>query len=162
MTNLNPDQLHQGSITMKSHQIPRQFYILSVLLSLWFCSLSWFDSATKEGWAANIFAAQTLAVIACVIISRNWWSWAVIAIEGLCALYTVAVLRRWDVSSDIIYAYHGAFMLTCFIIELLIITISAGGDSVRIVCRRILPALGDRLRNFVGRYVHNIRAEVVR
>ena len=102
---------------MKNQPIPKQFFTLSVLLLLWFCSFGFFDGNTKNGWGANVLASQTVAVMACYFISRDWWSWAVIMIEGICAMYTGIVLYRWDVLDDFFYSHHHGFMVACFIIS---------------------------------------------
>lgn len=132
---------------MKNQPIPKQFYTLSVLLLLWFCSFGFFDGNTKNGWGANVLASQTVAVISCYFISRDWWSWAVIMIEGICATYTGIVLYRWDVLDDFFYAHHHGFMLACFIIELLIITLSVGAVNAGNVYRRGLSKLSGHLRS---------------
>lgn len=145
---------------MTNQPIPKQFFTLSVLLLLWFCSFGFFDGNTKDGWGANVLSSQTVAVIACYFISRDWWSWTVIMLEGICAIYTGIVLYRWDVLDDFFYAHHHGFMVACFIIELLIITLSVGAVNAGNVYRRSLSKLGDYIRVFLRSGLRDLFGEV--
>ncbi len=107
-----------------------------------------------------MLTSQTVAVMSCYFISRDWWSWAVIMIEGICATYTGIVLYRWDVLDDFFYTHHHGFMVACFIIELLIITLSVGAVNAGNVYRRSLSKLGDYIRVFLRSGLRNLFGEV--
>lgn len=75
-------------------------------------------------------------------------------------MYTGAVLYRWDVLDDFFYNTHHTVMVTCFIIELLIITLSMGAVDVRNVYRRSLSKLSSHLRNIFRLGLRGIFGEV--
>lgn len=107
-------------------RIPKQFYIFAIALSL-YCWPEWLTFS--DSFAGDIFSALLLGsvfVIACNILIRESWVIPIILIEALCMLFNVTLFLVPALLSD----YHAPLMLTAFIIELLIITISMQGASI--------------------------------
>jgi len=89
----------------------------------------------------SIFASSLL-VASCFILSRSLWSVGVQTVEVACIIYQAQIVFNWDNPSDLYYIYHDEFMLSAFILELLLIStsitkIAAVLDGITDAFRRI-------------------------
>jgi len=106
-------------------KIPSQFYMYVIVLLCyhWRWYLSLFD---PEGDALLTVLLLQSSVITCNILIRESWSSAIIIIEAACMLFNVTLFLVPAMLAD----YHAQIMLSAFIIELLIITISMQGAAI--------------------------------
>jgi len=106
--------------------MPKQFYILGLVLLLWYWPWQLFSGDLPADWLLSVITMQSVFVILCNILARESWAIAITIIEGVCMLLNVLLV----LIGAPISLFHDDIMLTAFILELLIITISLQGVAV--------------------------------
>ena len=106
--------------------MPKQFYIIALVLLLWFWPWQLFSGDLPADWLLSAITMQLVFVIACNILTNESWAIAITIIEGVCMLFNVLIV----LIGAPISLYHDDIMLAAFILELLIITISLQGVAV--------------------------------
>jgi len=111
--------------------MPKQFYILGLVLLLRFWPWQLFSGDLAADWLLSVIVMQSAFVMSCNILARESWATAIIIVETFCMILNIALV----LIGATIFANHSAIMLAAFILELLIITISLQGVAVGFGCR---------------------------
>lgn len=105
---------------------PKQLYIIALVFLLRYWPEQFILSGSDNQLLFSVITLQLGFVIACNILTKEPWIYAVILIEAFCMLFNVTFFLVTAISS----ALHEQIMLCAFIIELLIISMSLQGAIV--------------------------------
>lgn len=112
-------------------KMPKQFYIFAIVLCCYFWPwyLSFFEPNADA--LLTVLILQSLVVISCNKLVKEDWAMGIILIEALSMTYNLFVFSGLGASA------HSQVMLSAFIIELLIITISLTKDNINDASRSL-------------------------
>lgn len=102
--------------------MPKQFYILGLVLLLYFCPWQLFSGDRPADWLLSCITMQIVFVIACNFIIRDNWILPVIIIEAICMVFNILYV----ILPGLISGFHAYAMLAALIMEILLITTSLG------------------------------------
>ena len=105
---------------------PKQLYIIALVFLLRYWPEQFILSGSDNQLLFSVITLQLGFVIACNILTKEPWIYAVILIEAFCMLFNVTFFLVTAISG----ALHEQIMLCAFIIELLIISMSLQGAIV--------------------------------
>lgn len=87
-----------------------------------------FTFETREEWLATTIILQSIFCAAVFCAGESRWRAAIIGIEIINIFYSVGVTAHWDLR-DNLYAYRPIFIQLSFILQLLFISMIAGGGD---------------------------------
>lgn len=87
-----------------------------------------FAIETREQWLAITIVLQTVFCVAVFLSGESRWRAAIIGIEIISIFFNSGVVLQWDLR-DTFYAHRPIFVQLCFILQLLFISIIAGGGD---------------------------------
>jgi len=87
-----------------------------------------FTFDTREEWLAVTITLQTIFCAAVFCAGESRWRAAIIGIEIINIFYSVGVTAHWDLR-DNLYWYRPIFIQLSFILQLLFISMIAGGGD---------------------------------
>jgi len=107
-------------------KVPTQAYILLLVLALYYWPWQLFSG--DIGWLVTVVSVSFIGVIACNKLTNERWATGVIIVEVLCMMINATLF---------LFGMHKVpmqehIMISAFIIELLIITMSLGAGVGRI------------------------------
>jgi len=110
-------------------KVPEAAWLLLLCCAWRYLPLQYiFTIETREQWLAITIILQSIFCAAVFLSGESRWRAAIIGIEIISIFFNSGVVIHWDLR-DTFYAHRPIFVQLCFILQLLFISIIAGGGD---------------------------------